>query len=78
MLLENLFFGFIVLMLVLMIMGIYFKAGIFNMLSAGVSLYLIIGLVTQHEGQLNQIIALALVFFGLTAVNFYYAFWGKN
>lgn len=78
MLYETLFFAFIFLMLGLMILGLYLKAGIFNMLSAGVAIYLMIGLIDKHVGETNQLIVLALVFFGLASINFYYAFWGRK
>jgi len=78
MLQETLFLGFIVLMITLMVLGMVYKIGLFNLLSAGVGVYLMIGVTNLHGEDTNQLIALSIVFFGLIAYNFYYAFWGTS
>lgn len=74
---DTLLLGMIFVLFALMILGIIFRIGLFNMLASGLSLYVFIELAKVNE-DLGQQTILVLVFFSLLIFNVYYAFGRKT
>ena len=73
---DTLLIGFFGLMLALMLFGFMFKIGLLHLFASAISIYLMVEMADKHVGEPMQVTALALVFFGLSAFNFWRAFWG--
>jgi len=71
-------FAYFFLMIALLVIGFWTKLKVFNILSAGVALFLVVLTANDDSMDLMAKGAIIVVYFGLILFNTWFSFWGDQ